>query len=63
VDVVFHFAAQIAIENKPAAQIYETNVTGTKNMLKAANYARLKNSFTSAVFMLFRLDLRRIQLG
>jgi len=42
VDVVFHLAAQIAIENKSATQIYETNVTGTKNIIKAANYAGVR---------------------
>jgi dihydroflavonol-4-reductase len=36
VDVVFHLAAQIAIENRSSAQVYETNVTGTRNMIKAA---------------------------
>jgi dihydroflavonol-4-reductase len=36
VDVVFHLAAQIAIENSSAQHVFETNVTGTKNMLKAA---------------------------
>jgi dihydroflavonol-4-reductase len=36
-DVVFHLAAQIAIENSSAEHIYETNVEGTKNMIKAAN--------------------------
>lgn len=41
-DVVFHLAAQIAIENKSAATVYETNVTGTKNMIKAANHARVR---------------------
>jgi len=42
VDVVFHLAAQIAIENKSSATVYETNVTGTKNMIKAANHARIR---------------------
>jgi len=42
VDVVFHLAAQIAIENRSSAQVYETNVTGTKNMIRAANYAGVK---------------------
>jgi dihydroflavonol-4-reductase len=37
VEVVFHLAAQIAIDNRSSAQVYETNVTGTKNMIKAAN--------------------------
>jgi dihydroflavonol-4-reductase len=35
-DVVFHLAAQIAISNKSSRQVFETNVTGTKNILKAA---------------------------
>jgi dihydroflavonol-4-reductase len=42
VDVVFHLAAQIAIENRSSGQVYETNVTGTKNMIKAANYGGAK---------------------
>ncbi len=42
VDVVFHLAAQIAIENRSSVQVYETNVTGTKNMIKAAIYGRAK---------------------
>ena len=42
VDVVFHLAAQIAIENKSSEQVYETNVTGTKNMIKAANHSRVR---------------------
>jgi dihydroflavonol-4-reductase len=35
-DVVFHLAAQIAIENRSSGHVYETNVTGTRNMLEAA---------------------------
>jgi dihydroflavonol-4-reductase len=42
VEVVFHLAAQIDIGNRSSAQIYETNVTGTKNIIKAANYRRAK---------------------
>jgi len=42
VDVVFHLAAQIAIENRSAEQVYETNVTGTKNIIKAANRGGVK---------------------
>jgi dihydroflavonol-4-reductase len=42
VDVVFHLAAQIAIENKSSELVYETNVTGTKNMIKAANHSRVR---------------------
>ncbi len=36
VDVVFHLAAKIAVDNRSAAQVYATNVTGTKNIIKAA---------------------------
>jgi dihydroflavonol-4-reductase len=42
VDVVFHLAAQIAIDNRSSSLTYETNVTGTKNMIKAANHGRAK---------------------
>jgi Nucleoside-diphosphate-sugar epimerases len=42
VDVVFHLAAQIAIENRSSEHVYETNVTGTKNIIKAANYSRVR---------------------
>ncbi|MGC1391448.1 MAG: NAD-dependent epimerase/dehydratase family protein [Bacteroidales bacterium] len=42
VDVVFHLAAQIAIDNRSSAQVYETNVNGTKNIIKAANQAGCK---------------------
>jgi dihydroflavonol-4-reductase len=42
VDIVFHLAAQIAIENRSSSLTYETNVTGTKNMIKAANHGRAK---------------------
>jgi dihydroflavonol-4-reductase len=35
-DVVFHLAAQIAIENSSSKHVIETNVTGTRNMLRAA---------------------------
>jgi dihydroflavonol-4-reductase len=36
VDVVFHLAAQISIDNRVADQLFKTNVTGTKNILQAA---------------------------
>ena len=42
VEVVFHLAAQIAIENKSSANVYETNVTGTKNIIKAANHSKVR---------------------
>jgi dihydroflavonol-4-reductase len=42
VDVVFHLAAQIAIENRSSEHVYETNVLGTRNMLKAAIHERVR---------------------
>jgi dihydroflavonol-4-reductase len=42
VEVVFHLAAQIAIENRSSGHVFETNVTGTKNMIKAANYSGVR---------------------
>lgn len=42
VDVVFHLAAQIAIDNSSAQHVYETNVTGTKNMLKVAKDCKVR---------------------
>jgi dihydroflavonol-4-reductase len=42
VDVVFHLAARIAIENSSPEHVYETNITGTKNILKAAKSAGVK---------------------
>lgn len=41
-DVVFHLAAHIAIDNRNTELVYQTNVTGTKNILKAAMHARVK---------------------
>jgi dihydroflavonol-4-reductase len=41
-DVVFHLAAQIAIDNKSSELVYDTNVTGTKNMIKAANLSGVR---------------------
>jgi dihydroflavonol-4-reductase len=42
VDVVFHLGAQIAIENRSSELVYKTNVTGTKNIIKAANNGGVK---------------------
>ncbi len=42
-DVVFHLAAQIAIENTSSTLVYQTNVTGTKNILAAAIHSGVKN--------------------
>jgi dihydroflavonol-4-reductase len=41
-EVVFHLAAQVAIENRYSEYVYETNVTGTKNIIKAANFSRVR---------------------
>jgi len=41
-DVVFHLAAQIAIDNRSSRIVYETNVTGTKNILNAAKQSRVR---------------------
>jgi dihydroflavonol-4-reductase len=42
VDVVFHLAAQIAIDNRNSKEVFETNVIGTRNMVDAAKNAGVK---------------------
>jgi len=42
VDVVFHLAATIALDNRRAKQVFDVNVTGTKNMVEAAKLAGVK---------------------
>jgi dihydroflavonol-4-reductase len=42
VEVVFHLAAKIALDNRHPEQVYETNVTGTKNIIEAAKWAGVK---------------------
>jgi dihydroflavonol-4-reductase len=42
VDVIFHLAAKIALDNRHPGQVYETNVTGTKNIIEAAKWAGVK---------------------
>jgi len=56
VEVVFHLAAQIAIENKSSANVYETNVTGTKNMIKAANHARVRKFIHFSSIHAFQIE-------
>jgi dihydroflavonol-4-reductase len=41
-DVVFHLAAQIAIDNRNPELVYATNVTGTKNMIRSAQSGGVK---------------------
>lgn len=38
-DVVIHTAARISLNNNHAKEVYKTNVTGTRNILKAASKA------------------------
>ena len=56
VDVVFHLAARIAIDNKSSAHVYETNVTGTKNIIKAANRGRAKKFIHFSSIHAFQTD-------
>lgn len=56
VDVVFHLAAQIAINNRKSAEVYETNVTGTRNMLKAAIQQRVKKFIHFSSIHAFRSE-------
>ncbi len=42
VDVVFHLAAQISVDNRFSDQVFATNVTGTINLIKAAQSGRVK---------------------
>lgn len=42
VDVVFHLAAKITLDNRHPEQVYAINVTGTKNMIEAAKWAGVK---------------------
>jgi len=42
VDVVFHLAARIAIDNRSSEHVYQTNVTGTRNIIKAAKDAEVR---------------------
>ena len=55
-DVVFHLAARIAIANTASAQVYETNVTGTKNILKAANNANVRKFIHFSSIHAFQTD-------
>lgn len=42
IDVVFHLAAKIALDNRHSDQVYAVNVTGTKNLIEAAKWAGVK---------------------
>lgn len=42
VDVVFHLAAKIALDNRQPEQVFAVNVTGTKNIIEASESAGVK---------------------
>jgi dihydroflavonol-4-reductase len=42
VDIVFHLAAKIAIDNKQKDLVYATNVTGTKNLVHSCRKQNVK---------------------
>jgi dihydroflavonol-4-reductase len=42
VDVVFHLAAKISLDNRHRDQVCEVNVTGTKNLIEAAKSSGVK---------------------
>jgi dihydroflavonol-4-reductase len=42
VDVVFHLAAKIALDNRHSEQVYSVNVTGTKNIVEASQSSGVK---------------------
>jgi dihydroflavonol-4-reductase len=55
-DVVFHLAARIAISNRSSGQVYETNVTGTKNMLMAAARAGVRKFIHFSSIHAFQME-------
>lgn len=62
VEIVFHLAAQIAIDNRSAARTYETNVNGTKNILNAAVNSGVKKFIHFSSIHAFRMESPEIQL-
>lgn len=55
-DVVFHLAAQIAIDNRASEQVYSTNVTGTENIIKAAMISGVKKFIHFSSIDAFRTE-------
>jgi dihydroflavonol-4-reductase len=55
-EVVFHLAAQIAIANTSSSRVYETNVTGTKNILRAAINANVRKFIHFSSIHAFQTD-------
>ncbi len=58
VDVVFHLAAQIAIDNRSAKYVYSINVTGTKNIIDAAIRAGVGRFIHFSSIHAFQTDSR-----
>ncbi|WP_340112395.1 NAD-dependent epimerase/dehydratase family protein [Maribellus mangrovi] len=56
VDVVYHCAALISIDNRRRRLVFETNVTGTKNMLEAAIKAGVKKFVHFSSIDAFQID-------
>ncbi len=54
--VVFHLAAQIVIDNRNSAQVFETNVTGTKNVVSGALRAGAKKFIHFSSIHAFQTD-------
>jgi dihydroflavonol-4-reductase len=56
VDVVFHLAAKIELDNRHPEQVYAINVTGTKNMIDAAKWAGVKKFIHFSSIDAFRIN-------
>jgi dihydroflavonol-4-reductase len=55
-EVVFHLAAQIAIDNRSSRNVYETNVTGTKNILMAAKQSGVRKFIHFSSIHAFQIE-------
>jgi dihydroflavonol-4-reductase len=55
-DVVFHLAAQIVIDNRSSKKVYNTNITGTKNIVSAAMAAVVKKFIHFSSIDAFKMD-------
>jgi dihydroflavonol-4-reductase len=62
-DVVFHLAARISIENTSSNLVYETNVTGTKNILAAARSAGVGKFIHFSSIHAFQIGSRDVNLN